>query len=71
VKTVRIFSDRIRDGIRQRGSDLSISESGYSTFDTVSVFEYSNHIIMMSISNHILSGMVDTIRIRVRIRIEI
>jgi hypothetical protein len=54
-----------------RGSDLSVSESGYSTSDTVSVFKYSNCIFMMSISNHILSGMVDTIRIRIQIRTEI
>ena len=53
------------------GSDLSISESGYSTSDTVSVSEYSNRIFMMSILNHILSDMVDTIRIRIRIRTEI
>ena len=46
-----------------RSSDLSIFKSGYLIFDTVSVFEYSNHIFMMSISNRILSGMIDTIRI--------
>jgi hypothetical protein len=49
------------------GSDPSVSESGYSISDTTSVSEYSNHIFMMSISNRILSGMVDTIRIRIQI----
>ena len=33
--------------------------------------EYSNRIFMISISNRILSDIVDTIRIRIRIRIEI
>jgi hypothetical protein len=37
---------------------MFVSESDYSTFDTVFVFEYSNCIFMMSISNHILSDMV-------------
>jgi len=60
---VRIFSDRIRDRIHLECSDLSVSESGYSISDTVS--EYSNRIFMMSISNRILSGMVDIIRIRI------
>jgi hypothetical protein len=47
---------------------MSVSESGYSTSDTVSVSEYPNHIFMMSISKYILSGIVDIIRIRIQIR---
>jgi hypothetical protein len=54
--------------IHLQGLDLSGFESEYSTSDTVSVFEYLNHIFMMSTSNHILSDMVDIIRIRIRIR---
>ena len=38
----------------------------HPTSDTVSVSEYSNRIFMMSISNRILSDIVDTIRIRIR-----
>jgi len=71
MKTVRIFSDRIRDRIRLEDSDLSVSESEYSTSDTVSVSEYLNRIFVMSTSNHILSDMVDIIHIRIRIRPEI
>jgi hypothetical protein len=56
---------------RGRSSDLSISESRYSTSDNVSISEYSNHIFIISISNRILSFMVDTIRIRIWIRKEI
>ena len=65
MKTVRIFSDRIRDRIHL---DLSVFESEYSISDSVSVFEYLNPIFMLSISNLILSDMVDIIRIQIRIR---
>jgi hypothetical protein len=41
-------------------SRYSISESRYSISDTVSVSEYSNRIFMMSLSNRIISNMVDT-----------
>jgi hypothetical protein len=68
MKTVRIFSDCIRDRIRLEGFNPSVSESGYLTSDTVSVSEYLNHVFMMSISNRILSGIFYTIRIRIRIR---
>jgi hypothetical protein len=68
MKMVRIFSDRIRDRIRLKGFNPSVSESRYLTSDTVFVSEYLNHIFMMSISNRILSGIFDTIRIRIRIR---
>jgi hypothetical protein len=54
-----------------RGLDLSISESGYLTSDTVSVFEYSNRIFVMLIPNRILSNIDNIIRIRIRIGIEI
>ena len=47
---------------------MSVSESKYSTSDTVSVSEYLNRIFMMSTSNHILSDMVEIIRIRIQIR---
>ena len=70
-EAVRIFSDCIRDRIRLEGSDLSVSESGYSISDTISVSEYSNRIFIISISNRILSDIVDTIRIRIQIRTEI
>jgi hypothetical protein len=50
------------------GLNLFISENGYSTSDTVSISEYLNRIFMMLISNRILSGMVDTIRIQIRIQ---
>jgi hypothetical protein len=40
------------------GLDLSVSEFKYSISDTVSISEYSNRIFMMSISNHILFGVV-------------
>jgi hypothetical protein len=67
MKTIRIFFNRIRDQIHLE----SISGSEYSTSDTVSISEYSNRVFMISISNRILSGMIDTIRIRIRIRTEI
>jgi hypothetical protein len=41
------------------------SKSGYSISDTVSIFEYSNRIFMMSIYHRILSDKVDIIRIRI------
>jgi len=50
---------------------VSVSESEYSTSDTVSVSEYLNRIFMMSTSNRILSDMIDVMRIRIRIRPEI
>ena len=50
---------------------MSVSESEYSTSDTVSVSEYLNDIFMMSTSNPIFSDMIDIIRIRIRIRPEI
>ena len=71
MKTVRIFSDRIRNRIRLEGLRSVRIKSGYPTSDTVSVSEYSNRIFIMSISNRILSDIVDTIRIRIRIRTEI
>jgi len=63
VKTVRIFFDHIWDQIYLEGLNLSLSESGYST----SVSEYSNHIFIILISNYILSGIADTIRIQIPI----
>jgi hypothetical protein len=36
---VQLFSDHIQDRIRLERSDLSVSESGYLTSDTVSVSE--------------------------------
>jgi len=50
---------------------MSVFKSEYSTSDSVSVFEYLNYIFMMSTSNPILSDIVDTICIRIRIRPEI
>jgi len=50
---------------------MSVSESECLTSDTVSVSEYLNRIFMMSTSNHILSDMIDIIRIRIQIRPEI
>jgi hypothetical protein len=47
------------------GSDLSVSKSEYSISDTISIFEYLNHIFMTSASNSILSDIVDIIRIRI------
>ena len=44
---------------------MSVSESEYSTFDTVSVSEYLNRIFMMSTFNHVLSDMIDIIHIRI------
>jgi len=55
MKTVRMFSDRIRDRIRLKGFDPFVSESKYLTSDIVSVSEYLNRIFMMSISNRIPS----------------
>jgi len=55
MKTVRIFFVKTESF---RGV-----ESGYPTSDTVSVFKYSNSIFMMSISNRIISDIIDTIRI--------
>ena len=71
MKTVRIFSDRIRNRIRLEGLRSVRIRVRISNIDTVSVSEYSNRIFMMSISNRILSDIVDTIRIRIRIRTEI
>jgi len=50
-------------------SRLFISKSEYSISDIISIFEYLNYIFMLSISNRILSGIVETIRIRFRIDI--
>jgi len=55
--------------IRLEEFNLSVSESKYSICDTVSVSEYSNHIFMMSISNRILSDIVETIPIRIQTEI--
>jgi hypothetical protein len=41
-----------------------VSEFGYSSFDNVSISEYSNRILITSISIHILSDIDDIIRIR-------
>lgn len=53
-----IFFDRIRNRIRSEGF-----RSEYSTSSIVSVSEYLNRIFIISISNHILSDMVDCIHI--------
>ena len=65
MKTIRIFSDRIRDRIRLMSLDLSVSKSEYPTSDIVSVSEYLNRIFIISISNCILFDMFDIIRIRI------
>jgi hypothetical protein len=65
MKTVQIFFNRIRDQIRLEW--FTVSESEYSTSDTVSISEYLNCIFMMSISNFILSDMVDIIFIPIQI----
>ena len=44
-------------------SGPSVSESECLTSDTISVSDYLNRIFMMSTSNHILSDMIDIIRI--------
>jgi len=72
MKTVRIFSDRIRDRIRlKRFRSIRIRVRMFNIRDTVSVSEYLNRIFMMSTSNHILSDMIKINRIRIRIRPEI
>jgi len=45
---------------------MSVSEFRYSIFDTMFIYEYLNYIFI-SISNHILSCIVGTIRIQIQI----
>ena len=58
-----VNKDRGERGALNLSSYLYISKFEYLTSDNISVFEYSNHIFMMSISNHILSYIADTIHI--------
>jgi len=65
---VQIFSDSYSRLNSFKGIQIYLYESKYSTFDTVSVFEYLSCIFIISTSNYILFDMVDIIRIRIRIR---
>jgi hypothetical protein len=71
MKTVRIFFARIRDRIcLERFGSARIRVRIFNIRYRMRI-RISNCIFMMSIFNHILSSMIDTIRIRIRIRTEI
>ena len=71
MKTIQIFSDHIRDQIRlERFRSVRIRVRIFN-IRYLSISEYLNRIFMMSISNHILSDMINIICIRIRIRPEI
>jgi hypothetical protein len=65
VKKVRIFSDCIQDRIHLEGfRSVNIRVRIFNIRYHICI-EYLNRIFMMSIFNHILSDMVDTIHIRI------